>query len=345
MIKESIQKVVTGGHLDENEAAGVMEQIMEGAASPAQIGAFLIALRLKGETVEEITGFARVMREKATRVKSNHPVLVDTCGTGGDGANTFNISTAAALVLAGAGAPVAKHGNRSVSSRCGSADVLEILGVNLDLDAGAMEQCLNKTGICFLFAPSLHGAMKHAATPRREIGIRTIFNVLGPLTNPAGASAQVMGVFSPDLVPKLAGVLARLGTERAFVVHGAGGIDEVSLSGPAMVGEVNGGTVLQYRLDPLDYGIPRAGLDELAGGTPAENAVIINEILEGKPGPCRNAVLVNAALGMMAAGKAGDFQEGIKKAEMSIDSGAALNKLNQLIEFTRGSRTRKVASL
>lgn len=345
MIKESIQKVVAGCHLNEDEAAGVMEQIMEGGASPAQIGALLIALRLKGETVEEIAGFARAMREKATRVQSTHSVLVDTCGTGGDGANTFNISTAAALVLAGAGIPVAKHGNRSVSSRCGSADVLESLGVNLDLDAGAMGQCLNNTGICFLFAPSLHGAMRHAAAPRREIGIRTVFNVLGPLTNPAGATAQVMGVFSPDLVPLLAGVLARLGTKRAFVVHGSGGIDEVSLSGPTMVGEVIGGAVREYLLDPLDYGIPRADLRDLAGGTPAENALIINKVLKGKPGPYRNAVLVNTSLGMMAAGLAGDFGEGIEKAKISIDSGAAFNKLIQLIDFTNSSKAGKVASL
>ncbi len=342
MIKESIQKVMTGANLEESEAAGVMEQIMEGVATPAQIGALLVALRLKGETVEEITGFARVMREKATRVSTTRNRILDTCGTGGDGTNTFNISTAAALVLSGAGVPVAKHGNRSVSSKCGSADVLESLGVNLDLDAMAMGQCLDETGICFLFAPSLHGAMKHAAGPRRDIGVRTVFNVLGPLTNPAGARRQVMGVFSPDLVPSLAGVLARLGCERGFVVHGDGGLDEVSLSGPTRVAEVSGGSVKEYKLDPADYGIPRAGASELAGGSPGENAAIIIDILNGKSGPCRDAVLVNAALGIMAAGRAGDYAEGLRAAAESIESGAAMGKLNQLVEFTN-ERKRKVA--
>lgn len=334
MIKESIQKVIAGGNLEESEAAGVMEQIMEGSATPAQIGALLVALRLKGETVEEITGLARVMRAKATRVTTNHEMLVDTCGTGGDGTNTFNISTAAALVLAGAGAPVAKHGNRSASGKCGSADVLEALGVNLDLDPSALGQCLDKTGICFLFAPLLHGAMKHVAGPRRDIGVRTVFNVLGPLTNPAGAGRQVLGVFSPDLVPKLAGVLARLGCERGFVVHGDGGLDEVSLSGPTLVGEVSGGSVKEYTLDPADYGIPRAGVSELAGGSPEENAAIIIDILKGKSGPCRDAVTVNAALGIMATGRAVDFAGGLDAAAESIDSGAALHKLDQLVNFT-----------
>lgn len=342
MVKESIQKVMAGGSLEESEAAGVMEQIMEGNATPAQIGALLVALRLKGETVEEITGFARVMREKATRVSTTRRLFLDTCGTGGDGANTFNISTAAALVLAGAGVPVAKHGNRSVSSKCGSADVLEALGVNLELDSAALGRCLDETGICFLFAPSLHVSMKHAAGPRRDIGVRTVFNVLGPLTNPAGARRQVMGVFSPDLVPKLAGVLARLGCERGFVVHGDGGLDEVSLSGPTLVAEVSAGAVKEYRLDPADYGIARAGAARLAGGSPGENAAIMIDILKGKSGPCRDAVLVNAALGMMAAGGAQDFAGGLKAAAESIDGGAAMRKLDQLVKFTSEYK-RKVA--
>jgi len=342
VIKESIQKVIAGGSLDEGEAAGVMEQIMGGEATPAQIGALLVALRLKGETVEEITGFARVMRKMATGVSTSHKLLVDTCGTGGDGTNTFNISTAAALVVAGAGVPVAKHGNRSVSSKCGSADVLESLGVNLELDAAEMGRCLDETGICFLFAPALHGAMKYAAGPRREIGIRTVFNVLGPLTNPAGAQTQVMGVFSREMVPLLAGVLARLGSKRAFVVYGDGGLDEVSLSGPTFVGEVMDGDVRQYFIDPLDYGISRAASEELAGGTPEENSVIIRDILSGKTGSRRDAVLVNAALAVMAAGKAGDFREAVHIAANSIDSGAAMSKLNDLTEFTR-DKARKVA--
>ncbi len=342
MIKESIQKVIAGGSLDEGEAAGVMEQIMRGEATPAQIAALLVALRLKGETVEEITGFARIMRRMATRVSTSHQLLVDTCGTGGDGTNTFNISTAAALVVAGAGVPVAKHGNRSVSSKCGSADVLESLGVNLELDAADMGRCLDETGICFLFAPALHSATKYAAGPRGEIGIRTVFNVLGPLTNPAGAQTQIMGVFSKEMVPLLAGVLARLGSKRAFVVHGDGGLDEVSLSGPTFVGEVMDGDVRQYFIDPLDYGISRAACEELAGGTPEENAVIIRDILSGKTGPRRDAVLVNAALAVMAAGKAGDLREAVNIAANSIDSGAAMSKLKDLMEFTR-DKARKVA--
>ena len=344
MIKESIQKVIAGGNLEEKEAAGVMEQIMGGGATPAQIGALLVALRLKGETVEEITGFARVMREMATRVSSSHKLLVDTCGTGGDGANTFNISTAAALVAAGAGVPVAKHGNRSVSSKCGSADVLEELGVNLELDPAEIGRCLDETGICFLFAQALHGAMKHAAGPRRDIGVRTVFNVLGPLTNPAGAQTQVMGVFDAKLVPKLAGVLARLGSKRAFVVHGDGGLDEVSLSGPTLVAEVLNGDVRQYYIDPLEYGIARVGSAALSGGTPAENAALIIDILNGKTGPRRDAVLLNAALAIMASERAEDLKEAMVIAGKSIDSGAALEKLNKLKEFTRDN-VRKVAGM
>jgi anthranilate phosphoribosyltransferase len=344
VIKESIQKVIAGSNLEEKEAAGVMEQIMGGGATPAQIGALLVALRLKGETVEEITGFARVMRNMATRVFSRHPLLLDIVGTGGDGTNTFNISTAAALVAAGAGIPVAKHGNRSVSSKCGSADVLEALGVSLELDAAETGRCLDETGICFLFAQALHGAMKHAAGPRRDIGVRTVFNVLGPLTNPAGAQTLLMGVFSAELVPKLAGVLARLGSERAFVVHGDGGLDEVSLSGRTLVAEVLDGEVRQYYLDPLEYGIARAGSAALSGGVPAENAALVLDILNGKTGPCRDVVIVNAALAIMAAKRDADFKDAIDIAQKSIDSGAALEKLSSLKEFTRNN-VRKAAGM
>lgn len=334
MFKSLLHRLVAGESLAEKEAVLAMEQIMEGRATPAQMAAFLTALKLKGETVEEITGFARVMRQKATVVHSKHPLLVDTCGTGGDGADTFNISTTAALVLVGAGARVAKHGNRSVSSRCGSADVLEALGVNLELEPGAMEICLERVGIAFLYAPKLHGAMHHAVGPRRELGFRTVFNILGPLTNPAGARAQVVGVYSSQLVPVLAQVLLRLGSQRAFVVHGAGGLDEVSPVGPALVSEVQGGQIQSYQLNPRDYGFAPADLDQLAGGAPDQNAAIVMEILEGKKGPGRDAVLLNAGLGLLAAGAAENLETAIALAVRSIDQGAARAKLQELINFT-----------
>lgn len=336
MIKDAIKKVVAGQDLTEEESVMVMEQIMSGEATSAQIASFLTALSLKGETVEEVTGFARVMRQKVTPVRSSHPLVVDTCGTGGDGAGTFNISTAAALVVAGAGIPVAKHGNRSVSSRCGSADVLEALGVQIDLAPEETSRCLDQVGIAFLFAPLLHGAMKHAAGPRREIGIRTVFNILGPMTNPAGAGAQVLGVYEPRLTGLMAGVLARLGTERAFVVHGAGGLDEVSLAGPAVVSEVCNGAVRSSQLDPAEYGFAYAPVSALAGGTAEENAAIVRSVLAGERGPRRDVVVLNAALGLVAGGRAAGVAEGIALAEKSIDSGAATGKLEALASFTRG---------
>lgn len=344
MIREAIAKLVARGDLEENEAEQVMNEIMTGQATAAQIGAFLTALRLKGETAAEITGFARAMRRHAVQVRTRHPLVVDTCGTGGDGRGTFNISTAAALVVAGAGVPVAKHGNRSVSSRCGSADVLEALGVSLELSPPALEECLDRVGIAFLFAPVLHVAMKHAAGPRRELGIRTVFNILGPLTNPAGAQAQVVGVYDPGLVPLVARVLVRLGTRRAFVVHGAGGTDEVSLAGPAAVAEIKGDEISEYLLDPADFGLARAPVEALAGGTPSENAALVREVLRGAPGPRRDAVLINAALGLVAAGRAADLREGLYLAAASIDSGAALAKLEELVSFTNRA-ARQVASL
>lgn len=343
MIKELLNKVAQGKDLTETEACGAMEQIMEGAATPAQIAGLLTALKFKGETVDEITGFARVMRSKVTFVPSSHPLLVDTCGTGGDGANTFNISTVTALVLAGAGVKVAKHGNRSVSSRCGSADVLEALGVNLELEPGEVAACLEQVGIAFLYAPALHGAMKHAAGPRRELGFRTVFNILGPLTNPAGARAQVLGVFSASLVRVMAEVLLRLGAERAFVVHGAGSLDEVSPVGPASVCEIKGGAIHEYVLDPSGYGIARAGVEELAGGTPGENAIIAQGILAGETGPRRDAVLLSSAFGFMAAGVAGDFSDGLELAVQSIDHGLARAKLEELIRFTGQYRKARAA--
>ncbi len=334
-MKTAIKKVVSGRHLAEEEAAAVMEQIMKGDASPAQIASLLTAMHLKGETVEEITGFARVMRRMSTPVKSSYPVLVDTCGTGGDGSGTFNISTTAALVVAGAGMPVAKHGNRSVSSRSGSADVLEELGVRVDLDHAAMEECLAKVGIAFLFAPVLHRAMGYAAGPRREIGIRTIFNILGPLTNPAGARAQVLGVYSPTLTEVLARVLARLGSSRSFVVHGAGGLDEVSLAGTSVICEVKDGSVRKGTLDPARFGFEYAPVADLSGGTPKENADITRSVLEGEKGPRRDAVVLNSALGLVAGGKVRGISEGLEMSASSIDSGAAMRKLKELVETTR----------
>lgn len=345
MIKELLQKVVAGENLSETEAEMAMAQIMDGAATPAQIAGLLTALKLKGETIEEITGFARAMRSKAIPVPSKHPLLVDTCGTGGDGANTFNISTVAALVLAGSGVKVAKHGNRSVSSRCGSADVLEALGVNLDLEPDELAACLDEVGIAFLYAPALHGAMKHAVGPRRELGFRTVFNILGPLINPAGAQAQVVGVFSPTLVRTLAEVLLRLGSKRAYVVHGAGGLDEVSPAGPALVCEVRDGKIREFTLNPEEYGFSPAGVECLSGGPPQENAAIALSILAGEPGPRRDAVLLNAALGLMAAGVVDDFNAGIELAARSIDSGSARAKLQEMVDFTSKYRKSRVAGL
>lgn len=345
MLKELIGKVVAGENLTRPEAEEAMELIMAGEATPAQIGALLTALRLKGETVEEITGFALTMRRRATTVPCSDPGVVDTCGTGGDGANTFNISTTAALVVAGAGARVAKHGNRSVSSRCGSADVLEQLGVSLDLGPDDLARCLEDVGIAFLYAPALHGAMKHAAGPRREIGFRTVFNILGPLTNPAGARNQVLGVYEPVLVNKVASVLNALESRRAFVVHGAGGLDEVSPFGPAQICELKGGELQTYKLDPRELGIEVAPLAALAGGSPEANAAITRSVLEGRPGPCRDAVLLNAALGLVAAGLAPDMGGALELAARSIDSGAAAAKLNQLAEFTSRVAGRLVVGL
>jgi anthranilate phosphoribosyltransferase len=338
IIKEAIEYLTAGKDLAESQSENVMEAIMEGQATPAQIAALLVSLRLKGETVEEITGFVKVMRRKATRINTKYPVVVDTCGTGGDGANTFNISTTAAFVVAGAGAPVAKHGNRSVSSKCGSADLLEALNVRIDLEPDQIESCLEETGIAFLFAPSMHSAMKHVAGPRREIGIRTVFNVLGPLTNPAGAKAQVLGVYNRELTTKLGEVLARLGTDHSFVIHGAQGLDEISLSGPSYVCEINNGKISEYTVDPEKYGLPRSPVKDLFGGSPFENAAHTLSILHGEHGSRRNAVLINAAFGLMASGLAKDLSEGLDLATESISKGSALKKLQHLIRFTNSAK-------
>jgi anthranilate phosphoribosyltransferase len=312
-----------------------MGEIMRGEATPAQIGGFLVALRLKGETVDEIAGCAEAMREHVLVVEPSRTDLVDTAGTGGDGAHTLNISTAAALVAAAAGAGVAKHGNRAVSSASGSADVLEALGFELELEPARIARSIDELGFGFMFAPTHHPAMRHAAPVRRELATRTIFNVLGPLTNPARARAQIVGVYSSELAPTIAGVLARLGAERAFVVHGAGGIDELSPAGPNLVCEVVGGEVHQREIDPVDLGIERCAEEDLRGGRPAENAAMIRAVFAGQPGPRRDAILLNAAGAIAAAGHAEDLREGLELARDAVDAGAAAGRLNELIAFSR----------
>ncbi len=330
MIREAISKVVDGADLSQEEAAATMNEIMSGEATPAQIACFITALRIKGETVDEITGCAKVMREKVTRIESQADLLVDTCGTGGDGAHTFNISTTAALVAAGAGLHIAKHGNRSVSSRSGSADVLKALGVNIEADAATVARCIDEVGIGFLFAPALHPAMKYAIGPRREIGIRTIFTILGPLTNPAGAKVQVLGVYAPELTGTLANVLKNLGSDHVFVVHGADGLDEITITDKTYVSQLADGQVRSFTVDPEDFGISRSDISSLVGGTAEENARMTLDILKGEKGPKRDIVLLNSAAAIMAGGKAANLVEGIQLAAESIDSGKALEKLELL---------------
>ncbi|HZR47520.1 MAG TPA: anthranilate phosphoribosyltransferase [Candidatus Manganitrophaceae bacterium] len=334
MIKEALGKIVERVDLTEAEAEGVMREIMEGAATPSQIASYITALRMKGESVSEITGSARVMREKSLHVRVDDPLVVDTCGTGGDRMQTFNISTTVAFVVAGAGVTVAKHGNRSVSSSCGSADVLKTLGVHIDLQPERVEACINEIGIGFLFAPLFHGAMKHAVIPRQETGIRTIFNILGPLTNPARASIQVLGVFSPDLTDLLAQVLLNLGSTHCFIVHGMDGLDEITITGKSRVSEGKGGRVAAYYLEPKDFQLSEGSVKDLAGGNAEVNAGILLSILKGEKGPKREVVLMNAAPALVAAGKARTLQEGLAIAEESIDSGMALAKLDRLREVS-----------
>jgi anthranilate phosphoribosyltransferase len=348
MIKKAIARVVERENLTEAEMIEVMDQIMSGEATPAQIAAFITALRMKGETVEEITGAARVMRDRATRVRVGKNVLdidrddinidletiLDTCGTGGSGTNSFNISTTVAFVVSACGVKVAKHGNRSVSSSCGSADVLEALGVNLDINPETVEKCIAEIGIGFLFAPALHGAMKFAIGPRKEIGIRTIFNILGPLTNPAGADCQVLGVYRDDLTEKLAHVLKNLGCKRGFVVHGMDGMDEVTLTAASRIAEVTPQAVKTTMIQPSDFGFALCSMAELHGGDARANAAIVLEILSGQKGPKRDVVLLNAGFGLVAAGKAADPTAGIALAADAIDSGQAMEQLNKLIQIT-----------
>jgi anthranilate phosphoribosyltransferase len=336
MIQKALQRLLDGHDLTRDEAREVMGGIMRGEATPAQIGGFLIALRVKGETPDEIAGCAEAMREHVLAVRPKREDLVDTAGTGGDGARTINISTAAALVAAAAGAAVAKHGNRAVSSASGSADVLEALGFSLEQEPGRIAQSIDELGFGFLFAPTHHPAMRHAAPVRKELATRTVFNVLGPLTNPAGARAQVVGVYSPQLVRTIAEVLARLGARRAFVVHGAGGIDELSPVGPNLVCEVVDGEVRERELDPeAELGVPHCTIDELRGGSPEENARAIRDVFAGGNGGRRSAVLLNAAGAIAAGGHAEDLREGLELARDAVDSGAAAARLDELIAFSR----------
>ena len=335
MIQPALAKLMDGHDLSRSEAREVMAFVMRGEATPAQIAGFLVALRCKGETADEIAGCAEAMRAHVLAVRPQRDDLVDTAGTGGDGARTFNISTAAALVAAAAGGAVAKHGNRAVSSASGSADVLEALGFDLAAQPATIARSIDELGFGFLFAPSHHPAMRHAAAVRKELAARTVFNVLGPLTNPAGARAQVVGVYAPELVPTIAEVLARLGARRAFVVHGAGGIDELSPAGPNLVREVRDGAVERREIDPLDFGVPRCEPAELTGGGPEENAATIREIFAGARGPKRDAVLLNAAGAIAAAGHARDLREGYALAAEAVDSGAAGERLDELIGFSR----------
>jgi anthranilate phosphoribosyltransferase len=346
IITEAVRALVDQRHLSRIEAAAAMEAIMSGAATNAQIAAFLTALRMKGETVEELIGFAQVMRQKVVRIRmrgdevaaltgTDREMLIDTCGTGGDAVGTFNVSTATAFVVAGTGLKVAKHGNRSVSSLCGSADVVETLGIDLNLGPAQVARCIDEAGIGFLYAPLLHTAMRHVMPARREMGIRTVFNMLGPLTNPAGANAQVIGVYAVALTEPLARVLAELGTARAFVVHGADGLDEISNTGESSVSEVREGTVRSFKLRPEDFGLARATVAELKGGDREQNAEIVRAILGGEPGPKRDIVLMNAAAALVAGGRAREFKEGVEIAARSIDTGAARAKLAALVTLSQ----------
>jgi anthranilate phosphoribosyltransferase len=341
MIQKALQRLLDGHDLTRDEAREVMSGIMRGDATPAQIGGFLIALRVKGETSNEIAGCAEAMREHVLAVRPQRDDLVDTAGTGGDGARTINISTAAALVAAAAGAAVAKHGNRAVSSACGSADVLEALGFSLEQEPQRIARSIDELGFGFLFAPTHHPAMRHAAPVRRELATRTVFNVLGPLTNPAGARAQVVGVYSPQLVRTIAEVLAALGARRAFVVHGAGGIDELSPIGPNLLCEVVEGEVREREIDPeSELGVPHCTIDELRGGSPAENAQAIRDVFAGADGGRRSAILLNAAGAIAAGGHAEDLLEGLEFAREAIDSGAASARLEELIAFSQPEQVR-----
>jgi anthranilate phosphoribosyltransferase len=334
MLHECIAKLMDGSHLSREEASAALHTIMDGQATPALTAGFLVALRARGETADEITGLAETMRRFATRIPVQRSPLVDTCGTGGDHSGSFNISTTTAFVVAGAGLAVAKHGNRSASSRCGSADVLEALGVGIDASPETVGRCIDQAGIGFLFARQFHTAMRHVAPVRQELKIRTVFNILGPLTNPAGACSQVVGVFDRELVRTLAQVLGNLGSRRALVVAGNDGLDEISLSGLTQVAELKDGSVRHYTIGPDTFGIGAATREALRGGDAAENAIILRSVLEGAPGPMRDVVLANAAAGLMVGDVVSEWKEGVQKARESIDSGAALAKLEELVRLS-----------
>ena len=338
-MRREIEKVIAGQNLSVTESQKMMDLIMSGEATDAQIAGYITALRMKGETIEEITGAAKVMRQKAAPIKTNQDMLVDVVGTGGDKLDTFNISTTTTFVVAGAGLPVAKHGNRSVSSKSGSADVLETLGVNLDLTPQQVGECIDEIGIGFLYAPTFHKAMKHAIGPRKEIGVRTIFNLLGPLTNPARANIQLLGVYDPELTEAIAHALKNLDVESAFVVHGLVGLDELSTVGETKISRLKDGEVNTYYLNPADIGLKEAKQEDISGGGPQENAQITRDILSGEPGPKRDVVLLNAAAALAAAGKVEDLEAGVKLAAEVIDQGAALKKLNQLIKVSNQYKT------
>ncbi len=329
MIQDVLKKLSNKQDLTRAEAYDAMNEIMSGQATDAQIAAFLMGLRLKGETVGEITGCAQVMREKAVRIRTKHQVVIDTCGTGGDASGTFNISTTAAIIASAAGAAVAKHGNRAVSSKCGSADVLKALGINIEITPEKAAQTLDEVGITFLFAPTLHGAMKHAASVRKELGVRTIFNILGPLTNPAGAQRQVLGVFSSALTETMANVLKELGAQHALVVHGDGGLDELSTLGTTRISEMKDGQIRTYTLDVRELGLPVVTQTSVQGGDIQENVAILLGVLEGKRSPARDIALLNAGAALYIAARASTLNEGIRMAAEVVDSGAALRKLNE----------------
>ncbi len=358
MIREAIAKVVERVELTPAEMTEVMDDVTEGKATAAQIGAFMAGLRMKGETADEISAAARVMRSKSTpipvgsakvaidrdEINVDRETVVDTCGTGGDGTLTFNVSTTTAFVVAGAGLKVAKHGNRSVSSKCGSADVIEAIGVRLDLTPDDVGRCIDEVGIGFLYAPMLHGAMRHVVIPRREIGLRTIFNLLGPLTNPARANVQVLGVYRSDLTEVMAGALTRLGCRSAWVVYGEGCYDEISITGPTRITRIVDGQVTTGMISPDEFGLPLARPEEIRGGDAATNAAITLSVLRGEPGACRNMVLMNAAAALVAAGRADDMRDGLTAAAEAIDSGAALDKLDRLVDLSETLAAQAVAS-
>ncbi|HUR68965.1 MAG TPA: anthranilate phosphoribosyltransferase [Candidatus Thermoplasmatota archaeon] len=337
VVKQAIAAVIESRSLSEQLAYDAMAAIMEGQATPAQIAGLVVGLRMKGETVEELTGFARAMRERCALIAPQvEGRLTDTCGTGGAPIKTFNVSTLSAFVAAGAGIPIAKHGNRAVTSKCGSADVLEALGANLALEPGRVKSVIETVGVGFLFAPNFHPAMRHAIGPRRELGVRTVFNILGPLTNPAGAKGQVLGVYHPSLVQKMTQVLANLGVQEAMVVHGEGGLDEISPFGPTRVGRVQDGKVSYFSVNPEEFGFARVSPEEVAGGDPKESARVFLTVLRGEPGPRANTVLMNAAAAAVVGGRAKDLKAGVLAAKESIESGRALQKLTGFVEATGG---------